>query len=138
MVNPYVERLIGSIRRDCLDHVVVLNENHLRRILESYFDYYQRCRTHLSLEKDAPEHRAHEPPEMGEVVELPRAAWPSAEVVFSPAQVVALERTARRPGVGSLTLPSWHDRAFSRGHDVRNFPRLRRSSTCAEWRRCSD
>ena len=70
--NPYVERLIGSIRCDCLDHVVVLNENHLRRILTSYFDYYHRCRTHLSLEKDAPEHRAHEPPEMGNVVELPR------------------------------------------------------------------
>lgn len=70
--NPYVERLIGSIRRECLDHVVVLNENQLRRILESYFDYYHRCRTHLSLEKDAPEPRAHESPQMGQVVELPR------------------------------------------------------------------
>ena len=70
--NPYVERLIGSIRRECLDHVVGLHENHLRRILESYFDYYHRCRTHLSLGKDAPDPRAHEPPEMGKVVELPR------------------------------------------------------------------
>ena len=52
--NPYVERLIGSIRRDCLDHVIVLNESGLRRILRSYFEYYERSRTHLSLSKDAP------------------------------------------------------------------------------------
>jgi len=70
--SPFVERLIGSIRRECLDHVVVLNENHLRRTLDSYFDYYHRCRTHLSLGKDSPEHRAHEPPEIGNVVDLPR------------------------------------------------------------------
>ena len=72
--NPYVERLIGSIRRECLDHVVVLNECHLRRILDDYFEYYHKCRTHLSLDKDAPEPRAHEPPEMGEVVEFPRVS----------------------------------------------------------------
>jgi putative transposase len=47
--NPFVERLIGSIRRGCLDHVIVLSENHLRRILKSYFEYYHRSRTHLSL-----------------------------------------------------------------------------------------
>ena len=52
--NAYVERLIGSIRRECLDHVIVLNETGLRRILKSYFDYYVRSRTHLSLGKDAP------------------------------------------------------------------------------------
>ena len=49
--NPYVERVIGSIRRDCIDHVIVLNERHLRRILRSYLDYYHTCRTHLSLNK---------------------------------------------------------------------------------------
>ena len=52
--NGYVERLIGSIRRECLDHVIVMNEQHLRRILHSYFDYYHRTRTHLSVGKDAP------------------------------------------------------------------------------------
>jgi hypothetical protein len=46
--------LIGSIRRECLDHVIVLNETGLRRILKSYFDYYENFRTHLSLNKDAP------------------------------------------------------------------------------------
>lgn len=52
--NAYVERWIGSIRRECLDHVIILNEAGLRRVLKSYFDYYERSRTHLSLAKDAP------------------------------------------------------------------------------------
>ena len=69
--NPYVERLVGSIRRECLDHVIVLNEHHLRRILTAYFAYYHRSRTHLSLGKDAPEPRAVQPPSMGQIVELP-------------------------------------------------------------------
>ena len=51
--NPFVERMIGSIRRECLDHVIVLDERHLKRILRKYVDYYHSCRTHLSLEKDA-------------------------------------------------------------------------------------
>ncbi len=52
--NGYVERLIGSIRRECLDHVVVLGEGHFRRILKSYASYYNEARTHLSPGKDAP------------------------------------------------------------------------------------
>ena len=52
--NGYIERLIGSIRRECLDHVLVLGEAHLRRILRAYADYYNRGRTHLALDKDAP------------------------------------------------------------------------------------
>jgi hypothetical protein len=52
--NPYAERLIGSIRRECLDHVIVIGERHVRRILISYIAYYHGTRTHLSLEKDAP------------------------------------------------------------------------------------
>jgi hypothetical protein len=70
--NPFVERIIGSIRRDCLDHVIVINERHLRRILREYFDYYHTCRTHMSLNKDPPETRAVEPPELGNVVAFPR------------------------------------------------------------------
>jgi putative transposase len=50
--NAYVERVIGSIRRECLDHVVIFNERHLRLVLSSYFDYYHGSRTHLSLRKD--------------------------------------------------------------------------------------
>lgn len=70
--RAYVERLIGSIRRDCLDHVVVLGEGHLRKILKSYLEYYHRTRTHLGLGKDTPEPRAIEPPHVGEIVELPQ------------------------------------------------------------------
>jgi putative transposase len=63
--NPYAERVIGSIRRDCLNHVIVLNERHLVRILHSYQRYYHRTRTHLSLNKDSPTWRAVQPPEEG-------------------------------------------------------------------------
>ena len=56
--NGYAERLIGSIRRECLDHVVVFGERHLRHILLSYMHYYNGVRTHLSLNKDAPTPRA--------------------------------------------------------------------------------
>jgi transposase InsO family protein len=52
--NGFVERLIGSIRRECVDHIIVLGEVHLRRILKSYADYYNGARTHRSLNKDAP------------------------------------------------------------------------------------
>ena len=65
--NPFVERIIGSIRRECLDHVIVFSEAHLRRILAEYFDYYHRSRTHLSLAKDSPETRDVEPAAAGTV-----------------------------------------------------------------------
>lgn len=56
--NPYAERLIGTLRRDCLDHVLIFGERHLCQILTSYFSYYNETRTHLSLDKDAPLPRA--------------------------------------------------------------------------------
>jgi len=68
--NPFVERLIGSVRRECLDHMVVLGERHLRRILTAYFAYYHRARTHLSIDKDAPDGRPVEGPAAGRVVPL--------------------------------------------------------------------
>lgn len=70
--NPYVERLIGSIRRECLDHVIVLNERHLRRILSSYFTYYHESRTHLSLNRNSPNARSVDPPENGKVISIPQ------------------------------------------------------------------
>jgi putative transposase len=69
--NPYVERLIGSIRRECTDHVIVLNETGLRHILKSYFDYYERSRTHLSLDKDTPITRPIQHVGVGRIVEIP-------------------------------------------------------------------
>ena len=68
--NPYVERLIGSIRREVLDHVVILNAQHLQRLLTDYCAYYHRFRTHLSLAMDCPMPRAVEPPECGEVIAI--------------------------------------------------------------------
>jgi putative transposase len=70
--NAYVERLIGSIRRECLDYVIILNETGLRRILKSYFEYYERTRPHLSLNKDAPVTRPIQPVEMGRIVQIPQ------------------------------------------------------------------
>ena len=70
--NTYVERLIGSVRRECLDHSIILNERHLRRIPGSYFDYYHGSRTHLSLGKDTPDGRPVQPAGSGKVVSLPK------------------------------------------------------------------
>jgi transposase InsO family protein len=67
--NPYVERLIGTLRRECLDHILVLNEHHLRRLLRDYLLYYHHARTHLSLDKDSPEPRPVERPDRGCIVE---------------------------------------------------------------------
>jgi transposase InsO family protein len=66
--SPYVERMIGSVRRECLDHVIVLNEDHLRRILAEYFGYCHEARAHLSLDRNSPIPRAVCPPEQGGVV----------------------------------------------------------------------
>jgi len=71
--NPYVERVIGSIRRECLDHVIVLNERHLKRVLRGYFAYYHEWRPHRSLEMDSPHGRPVHPPEQGEIIEFPTA-----------------------------------------------------------------
>ena len=69
--NPYVERLIGSIRRECLDHVIVLHERHLRRLLTRYIQYYHRWRTHQALAMDCPVPRPVQRPEAGSIREVP-------------------------------------------------------------------
>jgi transposase InsO family protein len=70
--NPYAERMIGTLRRDLLDHVIIVDERHLRRLVREYLDgYYHPARTHLSLGKDAPIPRPVQPPEMGRVVSIP-------------------------------------------------------------------
>jgi transposase InsO family protein len=70
--NAYVERIIGSIRRECLDHVIIFDERHLRRVLSAYFEYHHRSRTHLSLDKDCPEPRPIHPRSAGTVVAFPQ------------------------------------------------------------------
>jgi putative transposase len=69
--NPYIERLIGSLRRECLDHVIVLHERHLKRVLQTYLTYYRRWRTHLALDKVCPEPPPVHPPEHGKVIAIP-------------------------------------------------------------------
>ena len=70
--NPYVERVIGTLRRECLDHIIVMNERHLKRILKEYIDrYYHQCRTHLSLDKYCLEHREVESLGLGNIKSEP-------------------------------------------------------------------
>ena len=68
--RAYIERVIGSIRRECLDHVIIFNEESLRRHLGSFIGYYHRTRTHLALHKDTPEPRSVQPPEAGRIVSV--------------------------------------------------------------------
>ncbi len=70
--NAFVERVIGSIRRECLDYIVIFNERHLCRVLSTYIDYYHQTRTHLSLDKDCPDPRPAMPPRIGRVVATPQ------------------------------------------------------------------
>ena len=91
--NPYVERLIGTLRRECLDHVVVLNETHLRRLLSGYLIYYHGARTHLSLEKDA---RSHDRWSALTEAESSRRRWSEASIIGTRAR----RRKTVRPAVG--------------------------------------
>jgi putative transposase len=70
--NAYIERFIGSVRRECLDHVIVLSAAGLRHVLNAYVMYYSASRTHLSLEKDTPVPRPIAPPAAGHIVAIPQ------------------------------------------------------------------
>jgi hypothetical protein len=70
--NTYCERFIGSVRRECLDHVIVFSATGLQRLIDRYCAYYERSRTHLSLDKDAPIPRPIVPPREGRVVAIPQ------------------------------------------------------------------
>ena len=69
--NPNVERLIGSIRRECLDHIIIFDEHHLRGVLSQYFHYHHTTRTHLSLNKDCAQPRRLQPLSVGKIVACP-------------------------------------------------------------------
>ncbi len=70
--SPFVERLIGTLRRQLLDHVIVRNERHMRRLLASFFEYYHRARPHRALDQNAPQPREVEPPGRGRVIAVPQ------------------------------------------------------------------
>jgi transposase InsO family protein len=89
--RAYIERLIGSIRRECLDHLIVFNERTLKHHLSAYVAYYHRSRTHLALQKDCPEPRPLQPVELGPIVSIPEVVVyiiatsdGSSEKPFSP------------------------------------------------------
>jgi putative transposase len=69
--RAYVERVIGTIRRECLDHIIVFNERSLYRYLRDFLDYYHQTRTHLALQKDTPESRPVQFVEAGPVISIP-------------------------------------------------------------------
>ncbi|MEE8434325.1 MAG: integrase core domain-containing protein [bacterium] len=69
--NPYAGRLIGSIRRECLNHVIVYNDRHLKRLLRSCFAHYYTARTHLPLDKQCPQPRLSERQERGKIIAFP-------------------------------------------------------------------
>ncbi|PYR05830.1 MAG: hypothetical protein DMG00_20660 [Acidobacteria bacterium] len=74
--NGVIERFIGSVRRECLDHVIIFNANGLQRILKSYMEYYERSRTHLALQKDAPVSRPVSPSITGRIIAIPQVHGP--------------------------------------------------------------
>jgi putative transposase len=74
--DPFAERLLGTVRRDCLNYVIVLGESHLQRTLTRYFRYHHNFRTHLSLEKDAPARRPVQDAKLGPVIELSEVGGP--------------------------------------------------------------
>ena len=69
--RAYVERVIGTIRRECLDHLIVFNEASLSRHVQAFIGYYHRTRTHLALDKDSPDPRTIQPPEAGRIISMP-------------------------------------------------------------------
>ena len=98
--NAFVERLIGSVRRECLDHMLVLGERHLRHILTGYFAYYHGARTHLALEKDAPDGRPVVPAEMGpRCGGNSRSRWPTPSV-HTPSSIIGGRSRAGQVGMG--------------------------------------
>ena len=70
--RAYIERIFGTIRRECLDHVIIFSETALYRQVKSFAEYYHRSRTHISLSKDSPESRVVQPPELGRIVAIPQ------------------------------------------------------------------
>jgi putative transposase len=72
LAEPYVERVIGSLRRECTDHIIVTGAAHLRRVLREYVVYDNADRTHVALDKDSPATRPVLPPGRGRVIALPR------------------------------------------------------------------
>ncbi|MCP4589440.1 MAG: transposase [bacterium] len=118
--NPCVERLIGSIRRECLSHVIVLNKRYLLRILRAYLDYHHHARAHLSLDHNPPVPRQIEPPESGEVIAILQVGGlhHRFRCAAEALQAVCLRRSSEVEV--RATIPQWA--TFMPGHPT--FPRI--------------
>ena len=112
--NAYAERLIGSIRRECLDHVIVVNETGLSRVLSRYLAYYHESRTHLSLAKDSPQPRPIAPPTIGPVVAIPQVGGLHHRYDRGRRSHTPLSLSAGGFGTVGVRLTP-HDRAFRSG-----------------------
>ena len=115
--NPYCERLIGSIRRECLNHIIMLHERHLRRILRSYFVYYHQSRTHLSVNCNSPMKREVERPE-----EMARSLRFRKSAVYNTGIAAHPKKSPVRVG--------WRSR---RGMHARAYPNTRIFFTQVHW-----
>jgi len=125
--NAFAERVIGTIRCELLDHVIVLNEQHLRRRLRSYLRYYHGSRTHLALDKDAPEPRDVEPPEYGRVIG-PAPSRRTTSPLRPPRSVIAVAaQRGARPGAGPVS-------AKQNGHLRSSVPRRRNAKLQGDGR----
>jgi Integrase core domain len=106
--RAHIERVIGSIRRECLDHLIVFNKGSLKRHLQAYADYYHRSRTHLALDKDCPQTRAVQSLDVGPIVSIQEVWWP-APSLRAPGRLKRNTAIQRDPMVLELvltTLPS--------------------------------
>jgi putative transposase len=112
--QAYIERVIGAIRRECLDHLIIFDEASLLRRLKSFLVYYHGTRTHLSLAKDAPEHRAVQEPVLGEVVAIPQVG--GFHHRYECRAACSVQRATKRFGTGAVlpdgkgvavSLPLW-------------------------------
>jgi hypothetical protein len=93
--NPYVERLIGSIRRACLDHIIIFNEHRLRDVLLRYFEYHHKARTHLSLNRDCPRPHRIQPTFAGRIIAFPGGWWSASSLRTSRRVSYCGDRTVR-------------------------------------------
>ena len=105
--NPYAERVIGSIRRECLNHVIVFSDKHLRRILNGYFRYYHESRTHLSLNKDAPESRGIQANKLERIFQIPQVRWTSPSL-RTPGGLARRDGSAMLQSIADFLYLSWH------------------------------
>ena len=129
--NGYCERVIGTIRRECLDHMIVLGEGHLRRVLKEYLAYYHGSRTHLGLGKDAPESRAIQTRDIGPMRRRAGPRWPASPLLSRRCLTPAGQN---RPQ--SMGRSAWLLNPFGVRRDPGRIPVIIDARSCGNRRSC--